>query len=87
MVLRGVMEITLNFALSSSSVECMTNCLKDKWRKKAKNYDCACVEPRFTQDLNSFVNTFNKSIALLNSLQTPDLGSFILFSWRFEIYR
>jgi hypothetical protein len=35
-------------------------------------------------DLNNFVKVFEESIALLNSLQIPDLGSFILFSIAFR---
>jgi len=35
-------------------------------------------------DLNNFVKTFDESIALLNSFQIPDLGSFILFSIAFR---
>lgn len=35
-------------------------------------------------DLNAFVLTFDESIYLLNSLNIPDLGSFILFSMAFR---
>lgn len=36
------------------------------------------------QDLNKFVSTFDESICLLNGLNIPDLGSFILFSMAFR---
>lgn len=35
-------------------------------------------------DLNIFVSTFDESICLLNSLNIPDMGSFILFSMAFR---
>lgn len=36
------------------------------------------------QDLNVFVSTFDETICLLNSLNIPNLGSFVLFSMAFR---